>query len=227
MIYPGGKNGAGLYQGIINLVPLHETWVEAFGGSAAVSRHLRPARRAYVLERDEGQAALLGDGLPHHTVRCCDALEWLEHEVGHDPATVVYLDPPYPIDERRTPRAYYRHELSPADHERLLAWMLRAPHRILVSGLPWGIYPETLEPAGWQRHEFRVGLRNGRAGTECVWTNYRDPYPLHDYRYWGRDKRVRQDVRRQLRRQVELYARLEPHRRALLIRALAERFGVL
>ena len=37
MTYPGGKNGAGIYQRIINHMPPHETYIEAFLGSALCS----------------------------------------------------------------------------------------------------------------------------------------------------------------------------------------------
>lgn len=43
MSYPGGKNGSGVYQRIINLMPPHEVYIEAFLGGAAVMRLKRPA----------------------------------------------------------------------------------------------------------------------------------------------------------------------------------------
>jgi hypothetical protein len=43
MGYPGGKNGAGVYQRIINLMPPHEVYVEPFLGGGAVMRLKRPA----------------------------------------------------------------------------------------------------------------------------------------------------------------------------------------
>ena len=43
MSYPGGKNGAGVYQTIINLMPPHETYIEPFLGGGAVMRLKRPA----------------------------------------------------------------------------------------------------------------------------------------------------------------------------------------
>ena len=42
--YPGGKNGAGVYQKIINLMPPHERYFEPFLGGGAVLRLKRPAR---------------------------------------------------------------------------------------------------------------------------------------------------------------------------------------
>jgi hypothetical protein len=42
--YPGGKNGCGTWQKIINLMPPHEVYIEPFLGSGAVMRRKRPAR---------------------------------------------------------------------------------------------------------------------------------------------------------------------------------------
>jgi DNA adenine methylase len=44
MGYPGGKNGAGVYQAIINQMPPHETYIEPFLGAGAIFRLKRPAR---------------------------------------------------------------------------------------------------------------------------------------------------------------------------------------
>jgi DNA adenine methylase len=43
MVYPGGKNGAGVYQTIINLMPPHDVYIEPFLGGGAIMRQKRPA----------------------------------------------------------------------------------------------------------------------------------------------------------------------------------------
>lgn len=43
--YPGGKNGSGVFQKIINLMPPHEVYVEPFLGGGAIMRLKRPAAR--------------------------------------------------------------------------------------------------------------------------------------------------------------------------------------
>ncbi len=52
LTYPGGKNGAGVYQAIINQIPPHRVYVEAFAGSAAVFRHKLPAHTSYLIDID-------------------------------------------------------------------------------------------------------------------------------------------------------------------------------
>ena len=51
MTYPGGKNGAGIYQRIINHMPPHRVYIEPFLGSGAVMRHKRPAERNIGIDR--------------------------------------------------------------------------------------------------------------------------------------------------------------------------------
>src|SRR5216684_1286815 len=43
MAYPGGKNGAGVYQRIISLMPPHRVYIEPFLGGGAVWRLKLPA----------------------------------------------------------------------------------------------------------------------------------------------------------------------------------------
>jgi DNA adenine methylase len=50
--YPGGKNGAGVYQAIINRMPPHSVYIEPFLGGGALMRLKRPAALNIGLDRD-------------------------------------------------------------------------------------------------------------------------------------------------------------------------------
>jgi len=58
MTYPGGKNGSGVYQRIINLMPPHDLYIEPFLGSGAVMRLKRPARLNIGLDLEEAALKL-------------------------------------------------------------------------------------------------------------------------------------------------------------------------
>lgn len=209
---------------LVNLIPAHLRYIEPFAGNAACARALRRAPEAVLIERDRRQARRLAVELPAHRVLCTDAIAWLEkHAPTFGPETVIYADPPYPIEDRRAGRRLYLHELTAADHDRLCRALMATKARVLVSGLPWGRYPHLY--GRWHRHEFNVGLRSGRPGVECVWANFADPFPLHDYRYFGADKRRRQDLRRQVTRNLAVFRRMDRHRRAAVLGALVEEFA--
>lgn len=68
MKYPGGKNGSGVYQRLISMMPPHDVYIELFLGSGAVMRRKKPADRisiAYELNAKtiaDFTAAFCGDG---------------------------------------------------------------------------------------------------------------------------------------------------------------------
>jgi DNA adenine methylase len=99
--------------------------------------------------------------------------------------TLAYLDPPYIPDTRKS--GGYAHELTAADHERLVRVILEYPGMVMLSGYAHKLYAP-LEAAGWDRVDFETAcMAAGRtrgtgiigAGaakkmqprTETVWRN--------------------------------------------------------
>lgn len=90
-----------------------------------------------------------------------------------DPATLFYLDPPYPASTRDACGKGYVHEMSDADH-RQLAWLLgQSRAKAMISGyhcdLLDGLY------SGWRAVE-KATTANGQVGsvprTEVLWMNF-------------------------------------------------------
>lgn len=93
------------------------------------------------------------------------------------PATLHYVDPPYVHATRskahNSSKKNYRHEMSDADHEQLLAFLKQLKGRVVLSGYPHPLY-ET-EMKGWRRTE-RAALADGaRKRTEVLWMNFDPP----------------------------------------------------
>ncbi len=222
--YQGGKNGAGVYQTIINAIPWHWRYVEAFAGSAAIFRNKLPARGGSVLiERDPAQVARLRDlASPSVTVLQGDALEELQRlKLGVQ--DFVYLDPPYHPDARRAPDLY-AYELTAADHERILSLLPAMSDRGVlwaISGYRHASYDDACRRHGWHRTDYQAMTRRGVV-TECLWTNFNPAMvDLHDYRYLGSDFRERERIARKVRRWADKLQKLPRHERGAIMAALS------
>lgn len=213
MRYIGGKNQAGVLPRLINQIPPHRVYVEAFLGSGAVLRRKRPAEQSIGLDLVPDLFPVLQDAAPNLTLLQDDALRWLRrHRWRGD--EFVYLDPPYLVGERASPRRYYRAEFSDAQHEELLALVLRLPCKVMISGYPSELYDRKL--AGWRRLEFTSYTRTHRPRTEVLWMNYPEPDELHDISCVGRDYRDRWRLKKLVRRWRARIARMKPVERQIL-----------
>jgi len=241
MRYPGGKNGAGTYQRLINLIPFHRTYVEAFAGSASIFFHKRLAETSILLDRDRDQCRalrariseecsalkekILSGPIAFPTVIVADALHWLTvAQHVQSPETFLYCDPPYLPSTRSDPeRAVYKYEMTNEAHGQLLEILLALPCKIMLSGYPSRFYNRYLtNAAGWREIQFRVMTRGGNSRLESLWMNYPQPYELHDYSYLGDNYRKRQDFKRLRARWLHKIEGMDDLRRYALLSALAD-----
>jgi DNA adenine methylase len=227
MNYPGGKNGAGTWQKIINQMPPHRVYAELFLGSGAVLRNKRPApvkNFGCDLNPDCVLAAQVWyerTAPPEpFTFEVADSMELLRSCVMTQPGTLLYLDPPYLMSTRRAGRQLYCHELYREDqHAELLELVLRLPCLVLLSGYWSELYAGRLKD--WRAISFVSGTRGGPA-TEWLWMNYPEPTELHDYRFLGENRRQRQDHRRKVARWRAKLEKMPSVQRLALMQALQE-----
>lgn len=226
MRFPGGKNS--VYQKIINLIPPHRVYIEAFAGSGAVLRNKRPAA---------GNIAIDADTSALEQLRCCiaqdddaarlmkvefilaDSLAWLA-AYPFQGDEFIYVDPPYLISTRRQHRPIYRYELRDQDHITLLAVLKGLPCKVMVSGYWSELYAQAL--AGWHTATFEAITRGGGMATEYLWMNYPTPIELHDYRYLGEGFRERERIKRKKQRWTQRLKSMPVLERQALLSALAE-----
>lgn len=189
-MYPGGKGNC--YQRIVNEMPPHSLYVEAFLGSGAVMRAKLPARRNVGIDLD-GEALAAFPPMAGVELIQADAVAWLRAFpfVGNE---LVYCDPPYVMESRRDKRALYRYEFTTAQHEDLLACLLALPCAVLISGYASPLYVEAL--ADWRLVTFTAQTRGGVPALEHLWCNFPEPVALHDYRYLGDNYRERERIKR-------------------------------
>lgn len=128
------------------------SWERAVQGLSEVHRRLR---RVAILSRP--------------------ALDVIRGQDGPD--TLFYLDPPYLMETRTSPKVY-AHEMTDADHAALLDALAGIRGRFLLSGYPSALYDAAAERRGWHRTDFDLanhaaGGESKRRMTECVWTNFK------------------------------------------------------
>jgi len=228
--YPGGKNGAGVFQTIINQIPEHSIYIEAFVGSGAVLRNKRPATSTIVIDADADVAARWFDVAEFWSKGSSDSLIALHGDARSligifadrgllSPRVFIYCDPPYVRSSRRSAAAIYRHEMTDADHLLLLGLLVQLPALVMVSGYRCPLYDVAL--SSWRRIDFQAMTRGGPS-VESLWMNYPEPVALADYSHLGRNFRERQDLKRQRERWQARLARMSPLKRQALIEAVAD-----
>lgn len=229
--YPGAKNAPGVWQTIVNNIPPHDTFVECFAGSAAVTLHKRPATSTIVIESEAAACARLESMAAYRnetydgtktSVLCTCAVDWLTKNAGTlDRRTVIYCDPPYLDAVRAVPgRRYYRKEFGKGwQHEDLLEVLCALNSPVLLSGRPCDLYQHWLKT--WRRVDYQT-RNHGHTVTESLWCNFPEPTELHDYRFLGRDFRERERIKRKLARWRARLAAMPILERRLLSAAIAE-----
>jgi hypothetical protein len=233
MTYPGGKNGDGVYQRLINLMPPHEVYIEPFLGGGAILRRKKPAALTIGIDRDpqviqHWQASLAGTGdtADHITgttpgsyrFAVGDGIAFLKSYpfTGQE---LVYCDPPYLHATRRRSNLY-RYEMTDTEHQALLNTIKHLPCMVMISGYASALYQTALST--WNSTHFQAMTRGGRVATEWLWYNYPAPLALHDYSYLGDTFRERERIKRKKQRWVNRLRTMPILERQALLAAIGE-----
>ena len=160
-----------------------------------------------------------GDGCRQYSFFCGDAVDYLSRYPIQG-CELVYLDPPYLMETRRSQRPLYQYEYTDADHERLLDCILDLDCYVMISGYWSEMYADRL--SGWRTITFASQTRGGTTATEWLWLNYPEPDALHDYRYLGEDYRERERIKRKKTRWVNKLRRMDPLERRSILWAIQE-----
>lgn len=221
MGYLGAKNGSGVYQAIIGLMPPHDTYIEPFAGSGAILARKAPAARSIVLDKDPVVVAALRGWANAAEIHEADAIDFLRRlKVAELGRVLVYADPPY-LHATRTSSKRYRCEMSDQDHEDLgevLHGLAAQGCAVILSGYPSALYGRLF--AGWDSREFQAMTRGG-VRTEKVWFNF-EPAAAHWSTYAGRNFTDRQRIKRKAARWAAKFEALPPAERQAVMAALLE-----
>lgn len=220
--YDGGKNGDGVYQRIINLIPPHKIWIEAFAGSAAITRKIRPAAQSFVVEAEPLQAGKLKVELRDRAVVYNADFFDVVHRCLQGPGhSFIFFDPPYLKSTRVDKRNLYKFEWNEDNHKEFLWWVKNRNELIMVTHPICELYLSALDH--WNRIEYEYRTRVGMF-KDCIWINYAVPERLHDYSYAGSDRIQRQRIDRKIRREIAKLATLPGIERNAIISAINNHF---
>ncbi len=211
MGYLGAKGGSGVYQAIVNVMPPHDTYIEAFLGTGGIMKRKAPAMRSIGV--DLNPECIDAFDYPAAELYQADALTFLK-DFDYQGQTLVYCDPPY-LHATRTSQARYQHEMSDDDHKQLLNTLLSLPEnvRVIVSGYRSSMYDDTL--THWWSKDFQAMSRGG-VRTETIWCNF-EPSNVHYHTFAGENRTERQRIKRKAQRWAKNFEALpRPERQAVL-----------
>src|SRR5690606_2449974 len=197
MRYPGGKGK--VYQHIINLMPPHRVYIEAYLGGGAIMRHKKPAEHNLGIDIDpQVIARWQQESEDTCELLATDAVTFLQ-EFSYTGGELIYCDPPYYPDTRRR-KQVYAYDYAVEDHFRLLSVLNTLPCLVMISGYDNATYNRML--AGWNKKTFLAKTHTDMR-EECLWFNFEPPNRLHDARYLGQSFRERQTIKRRQERLQE------------------------
>lgn len=226
--YNGGKEGDGSYQKIISVMPPHDIYAELFLGNGAIYRHKKPAFISSIgIDLDssviEEWRKIWASNIsqPKIDLINTDAISWLENfqvpagilfELGI--RVLIYLDPPYPKETRKSQKDLYDCEMDIMQHAKLLHVARSINANIVISSYANKLYDDML--TDWNTFSFQAQTRSGTA-TEKVWYNYTTPDELHDYSYVGANYRERERIKGIICRNASKFKRMPAVERNALI----------
>ena len=187
--YFGSKAASGLFQNIISMMSPHETYIETHLGGGAIMKRKPPAVNNIGIDLDPRALSNFKCDYPVHLVNGC-AHKFLSN-YKYDGSELIYCDPPYLLETRRSARKY-RFDYTEQDHIKLLDLLRRLPCHVILSGYPSSLYDASLND--WNTIELQA-MSNGGPRTEKLWYNY-EIDRLHWGKYAGKDYIDRQRIKR-------------------------------
>jgi len=220
MSYLGSKGSSGMAQFIINKMPKHDIYIEAFLGTGLIMSKKKKAQinigielNLSMLEQvkkkfDQNHTLLHGNSLiflPEIIRYSIDRYNYTRSPTdSNNYKTVLYLDPPY-LPETRTDfkNSQYQNELTKEDHIHLLNTLLKLSSEynnlyIMLSAYDNELYLSMMH----QWHKFTTNcMTRGGKREETLYTNF-DPiqYIKHDYTFIGETYTERQRIKRKIER---------------------------
>lgn len=136
---------------------------------------------------------------------------------------LVYCDPPYMFDTRKSKRQLYEHEYTDDDHINLLNIIKELPCFVMISGYKSSLYKTMLQH--WYYFEFTAQTRQGPA-VESLWCNFDpDKYAKHDTQFTGDNFRERERIKRKCERWMSKLREMHQDERDVIVCSILDEYG--
>jgi site-specific DNA-adenine methylase len=203
--YTGSKNGSGIFQNIINIMPKHDIYIEPFLGSGAILKIKDTARVNIGIDISSSiiKNFVTGHGnffLAADTFKFLDASAPLLNALRYlGLKALIYCDPPYPLSTRRSGSVYYKNEMSDLDHKTFLSLVRNLNCYVMISTYDNPIYQDMIND--WNVEHFATVTRKGKA-IESVYYNFSPDLPKHQFNFLGKNFRERAAIKGRVFRNV-------------------------
>ena len=183
--YTGQKKINGVYQAIINEIPICTDFYEVFAGSAQLSKILLSICPAVNIHLNDIDSSVI-DRYGFASAICTNQhfLDLLLSIGDKDyNSSIFFLDPPYHHSSRVNNKKIYTFELSDQDHMALFNCISSLPLKFILIHPKDCIYDNLLS-SGWRYKEIKIRY-NKKTSIERIYCNYKVPDRLLTYRFFG------------------------------------------
>jgi DNA adenine methylase len=224
--YPGSKAASGVYQSIINLMPRHDIYIEPFLGSGYILKNKDAASLQLGLDIDRSCIDKIHD-TGHGIFIPGDSLIFLDtaatfinaiHELFGK--ILIYADPPYLIESRKSQAKIYKHEFTRDHHVKFLDTAVILKCFVMISCYDNDLYRSKLKD--WSHININTVTRSGKA-IETVYFNFPQDTPKHQYNFLGKDFRERAAIKGRITRNVSKIMRMPYAEQQFFLRSLSEK----
>jgi DNA adenine methylase len=230
--YTGNKLIPGVYQKIINNIPVHDHYFELFCGSGSIGLHLariinkpidynffdqNPTVEKY-LAADIDNFVCTGSSCNFFLIDIISSLQQIKTIIPSN--SFIFIDPPY-LHDTRSNHKLYDYELTNEKHLQLLQFLLTLSADVMIIHPLCTLYNNIL--SNWHKVNLSIRYHN-KISHEALYTNYSPPPELQSYKYIGNNCWSRQAIKRQESRIITKFKAMDPTIRNNILNRLYEIF---
>lgn len=223
--YPGGKNGSGIAQFLINQIPPVDCIVSGFLGHCSVLKNIKPTKLMVGIDTNKHVIdtwAKAGKDIKLINDSFLNQTHWVNPVASGK--TLVFIDAPYLAATRKSKAQLYNTEFSTEEqHTQLLQRVVKFPCFVMITHYECELYDKILLPKGFRKIRFKNNTRAGQV-EEILYLNFDEPTQLHDYKYYGKDYRERWNNKRIITRTIEQLKGMDVLRRNMIIDNIQQHF---